>query len=118
METFKKGDVVICKKCEVRERLIFDAKGMRVENYIDDSCFNREAVIEYTRRESKLACGFENPEDKDEYSIRFLDDNSSLAWVSASDLISKVKKTRIISQICGVRENEDKCPCGECGHQN
>ena len=30
-------------------------------------------------------------EDKDEYELRFLDDNSTLAWVSGADLILLMK---------------------------
>ena len=30
-------------------------------------------------------------EDKDEYELRFLDDNSTLAWISGADLILLMK---------------------------
>lgn len=89
MTTFKKGDVVICKKHEVSQKLVFDENGARVENYIDDYFFNREAVIEYTYKERMLAHGFESAEDKDEYGIKFLDNGKTLAWLNADDLVQK-----------------------------
>lgn len=39
MTTFKNGDIVICKKHEISQKLVYDANGMRIENYIDDYFF-------------------------------------------------------------------------------
>lgn len=94
MSTFKKGDIVICKKYEVSQKLVFDANGMRIENYIDDYFFNREAVIENTYKEA-MEEHFKNDlheefEYKDEYTIRFLDNNTTLAWLTADELVLKV----------------------------
>lgn len=101
MSTFKKGDIVICRKHEVSQKLVFDANGMRIENYIDDYFFNREAVIENTYREA-MEEHFKNDlheefEDKDEYTIRFLDNNTTLAWLTADELVLKVPMDNLIN---------------------
>lgn len=110
MTTFKKGDIVICKKHEISQKLVCDSSGMRIENYIDDYFFNREAVIEYTYKEcmeehfrNDIHEGFE---DKDEYSIRFLDNNTTLAWVEADELVLKVPMDNLINLIQSARKNE------------
>lgn len=103
MATFKKGDIVICKKHEVSQKLVFDAKGMRMENYIDDYFFNREAVIKYTYKEI-MEEHFKNDlheefEDKDEYGIKFLDDGNTLAWLDADELVLKVPRDNMLNMI-------------------
>lgn len=104
MATFKKGDVVICKKHKVEQKIVCDAKGMRVENYIDDYFFNREAVIEHTYKEC-MEEHFKNDlheefEDKDEYAIKFLDDGTTLAWVQADELVLKVPMNDLLNMVC------------------
>ena len=103
MATFKKGDIVICKKHEVSQKLVCDSSGMRIENYIDDYFFNREAVIEYTYKE-RMEEHFKNDlheefEDKDEYGIKFLDDGTTLAWLDADELVLKVPMDNIVNLI-------------------
>lgn len=100
MTTFKTGDIVICKKHSVAQELVFDSKGTRFENYIDDYFFNREAIIEYTYKE-RMDEHFKNDlheefEDKDEYGIRFLDNNTTLAWIEAEELVLKVPKEQFM----------------------
>ncbi|EOS48292.1 hypothetical protein C810_01382 [Lachnospiraceae bacterium A2] len=100
MTTFKTGDMVICKKHSVAQKLVFDSKGMRIENYIDDYFFNREAVIEYTHKE-RMDERFKNDlheefKDKEEYGIRFLDSNETLAWLKAEELVLKVPKEQFM----------------------
>lgn len=97
MSTFKKGDIVICKKHEVSQKLVCGTNGIKIENYIDDYFFNREAAIEYTYQECMLEHGFENPEDKDEYSIKFLDDGTTLAWLTADELVLKVPMDNFVN---------------------
>ena len=65
---------------------------MRIENYIDDYWFNREAVIEQTYAECMIEHGFEL-EDKTEekYKVRFLDNNMVLAWLTKEELIAKIR---------------------------
>ena len=110
MTTFKKGDIVICKKYEISQNLVCDTSGIRIENYIDDYFFNREAVIEHTYKEC-MEEHFKNDiheefEDKDEYSIRFLDNNTNLAWVEADELVLKVPMDNLINLIQSARKNE------------
>lgn len=100
MTTFKTGDIVICKKYGVSQRLVFDSDGARVENYIDDYFFNREAIIENTYKEA-MEKHFKNDlheefQDKDEYTIRFLDDNTTLAWLEAKELVLKISREQFI----------------------
>lgn len=84
---FNKGDIVLCKKFSVGLNLVIDDAGMHSSPYIDDRFFNRRAYIEYTYKECmERMLGVVN-EDKDEYSIVFLDDGNSLSWVSGDDLI-------------------------------
>lgn len=109
MTTFKTGDIVICKKHEVSQRIVCDSKGIRIENYIDDYFFNREAVIENTYKEA-MEEHFKNDlheelEDKDEYTIRFLDNNTTLAWLGADELVLKIPRDNLINLIQG-EENE------------
>lgn len=104
MATFKKGDVVICKKHEVSQKIVCDAKGMRVENYINDSFFNREAVIEHTYKDC-MDEHFKNElheefEDRDEYAIKFLNDGTTLAWVQADELVLKVPMDCLLNMVC------------------
>lgn len=103
MTTFKTGDIVICKKHSVAQKLTFDSKGIRIENYIDDYFFNREAVIEYTYKEY-MDEHFKNDlheefKDKDEYGIRFLDNNTTLAWLEAKELVFKVPKEQFMGLV-------------------
>lgn len=119
MATFKKGDIVICKKHEICQRYIVDKDGIRYENYIDDNFFNREAVIENTYKE-KMEELFKNDlheefEDKDEYTIRFLDDGNTLSWVSVNDLVIKIPKNEPINTINKIlKHNRPKPNCINC----
>lgn len=91
MRKFDKGDVVLCKKFSIEQRISINENGLRIEPYIDDNWFNRKAYVSYTYKEYMdytLDCSHE---DKDEYELRFLDDNSTLAWVSGDDLILLMK---------------------------
>lgn len=104
MATFKNGDIVICKKHKVAQKIVCDSKGMRVENYIDDYFFNREAVIEYTYKDC-MEKHFkydlhEEFEDRDEYGIKFLDDGTTLAWVQADELVLKVPMDDLLNMVC------------------
>lgn len=106
---FKKGDIVICKKHEVSQKLVCDKNGARIENYIDDYFFNREAMIEYTYKE-RMEEQFKNDlheefEDKDEYGIKFLDDGTTLAWVEAKELVLKIPIGNFINLV-GAKQNE------------
>lgn len=103
MSTFKKGDIVICRKHEVSQKLVCSESGIRIENYIDDYFFNREAVIENTYKEV-MEEHFKNDlheefEDKDEYTIRFLDNNTTLAWLTADELVLKVPMDNFINMM-------------------
>lgn len=51
MRRFNKGDVVLCKKFSVEERIIIDTSGIRTEPYIDDYWFNRKAYISGTYKQ-------------------------------------------------------------------
>lgn len=91
MRKFNKGDVVLCKKFSIEQRMHIDENGLRIEPYIDDYWFNRKSYISHTYKEymdKTLGCSHE---DKDEYELIFLDDNSTLAWVSGDDLILLMK---------------------------
>lgn len=77
---------------------------MRVENYIDDRFFNREAVIEHTYK-GCMDEHFKNElheefEDKDEYGIKFLDDGTTLAWVQADELVLKSPMDNLLNMVC------------------
>lgn len=76
MRKFQKGDVVLCKKFEVAQKLCIHPDGMSFEPYIDDTYFNRKAYI------SNIS-----EQDKDKYEITFLDDGTAFAWVNGDDLI-------------------------------
>ena len=91
MRKFDKGDVVLCKKFSIEHRLSFNTNGLRIEPYIDDYWFNRKAYISHTYKEYMDKTLGDINEDKDEYELRFLDDNSTLAWVSGADLILLMK---------------------------
>ena len=91
MRKFDKGDVVLCKKFSIEHRLSFNTNGLRVEPYIDDYWFNRKAYISHTYKEYMDKTLGNINEDKDEYKLRFLDNNSTLAWVSGADLILLMK---------------------------
>lgn len=88
MRKFNIGDIVLSKRYSIEQGMVFDCNGCwRIEPYIDDYFFNREAYISGTYKsimESKLGGSYE---DKDEYQITFLDNNTTLAWVSGDDLI-------------------------------
>ena len=104
MSTFKKGDIVICKTYEISQKLVCSTYGAKIENYIHDCYFNREAVIEHTYKEY-MEDYFKNDlheehEDKDEYVIRFLDNGTTIAWVSANELVSKVPMDNLLNIIC------------------
>ena len=110
MTTFKTGDIVICKKHSVAQKLVCDSKGIRIENYIDYYFFNREAVIENTYKEA-MEEHFKNDlheefQDKDEYTVRFLDDNTTLAWIKAEELVLKVPKEQFVNLVQGENGNE------------
>lgn len=93
MRRFDKGDVVLCKRYSIEQRVIIDASGYRIEPYIDDHWFNRKAYISGTYKqmmEEKLGGTFE---DKNEYQLTFLDDNHTLAWVHGDDLILLMKSS-------------------------
>lgn len=89
MTTFKKGDIVICKKYTVGEYLSADGYGMRYENYIDACYFNREAVVKETYKELMQRKGFDCKDDKNEYVLQFLDNGSECAWFDAKDIVLK-----------------------------
>lgn len=89
MTKFQKGDIVICKKCTVGQKMVFDGNGFRYENYIDTTYFNREAVIDETWKECALRNGLGDHEDKEEYSLKFLDNENCAAWFTDNDLILK-----------------------------
>ena len=91
MRKFDKGDVVLCKKFSIEHSLSFNTNGSRIEPYIDDYWFNRKAYISHTYKEYMDKTLGNINEDKDEYELRFLDDNSTLAWVSGADLILLMK---------------------------
>lgn len=99
MAKFKKGDIVICKKFTVGQKIVFATDGISTENCIDDCYFNREAVIEYTHKECMLKCGVKEPEDKGEYGIRFLDNGELLAWLTDDELILKTPHRFAVVQI-------------------
>lgn len=111
MTTFKTGDVVICKKYEVAKRTRIDSKGVRAENYIDDSYFNREAVIEHTYKEYMQEYfkdgSHDECKDLDEYGIRFLDNNQTLAWVCADELVLKYPADGLLNMMFKGKESED-----------
>lgn len=91
MRKFDKGDIVLCKKFTIEQRISINENGLRIEPYIGDYWFNRKAYISHTYKEYMddiLGCSHE---DKDEYQITFLDDNNTLAWVSGNDLILLMK---------------------------
>lgn len=103
MTTFKTGDIVICKKHSVAQKLVCDSKGIRIENYIDDYFFNREAVIENTYKEA-MEERFKNDlheefKDEEEYIVRFLGDNTTLAWLKAEELVLKIPKEQFIGLV-------------------
>lgn len=93
MRKFNIGDVVLSKRYSIEKMIVFDCNGcFRTEPYIDDYFFNRKAYISGTYKqimESKLGQTFE---DKDEYQITFLDNSTTLAWVSGDELILLMKK--------------------------
>jgi len=103
MTTFKTGDIVICKKHSVAQKLVCDSKGIRIENYIDDYFFNREAVIENTYKEA-MEERFKNDlheelKDEEEYIVRFLGDNTTLAWLKAEELVLKIPREQFIGLV-------------------
>lgn len=87
MRKFQKGDVVLCKKFEVAQKLCIYPGGMSFKPYIDDTYFNRRAYISKTYKEYMDKTLGVSHEDRDEYEITFLDTGNTLAWVSGEDLI-------------------------------
>lgn len=90
---FDKGDIVLCKKYSVEQRVVIDTHGFRIEPYIDDHWFNRKAYISGTYKQIMDKELGEDFEDRDEYKITFLDDNCSLSWISGNDLILLMKSS-------------------------
>ena len=43
-------------------------------------------------------------EDKDEYEIKFLDNNTTLAWVGADELVLKVPMDNLLNMMCSKKE--------------
>ena len=80
MRKFDKGDVVLCKKFSIEHRLSFNTNGLRIEPYIDDYWFNRKAYISHTYKEYMDKTLGDINEDKDEYELRFLDDEPFVRW--------------------------------------
>lgn len=95
MRKFNKGDVVICVKYDVGQRLGIDNTGINTITYINDTYFNRKAYISGTYKEIMMKKSDNNTdfEDKDEYQITFLDDNSTLAWVKGDELVLLMSET-------------------------
>lgn len=91
MRQFNKGDLVLCKKFNIEHKVVIDINGIRTEPYIDDHWFNRKAYILHTYKEYMDETLGSSHEDRDEYKLRFLDDNHTLAWVSGNDLILLMK---------------------------
>ena len=60
---------------------------MRTEPIIEDCFFNRKAIVSKVYKEYMDKTLGENHEDKNEYEITFLDDFTTLSWVSGKDLI-------------------------------
>lgn len=79
MRQFKKGDVVLCKKFNVRQTLYVNSNGMILQPYIDDTYFNRKAYISETYKEYMDKISGVSHDDLDEYQITFIDDGYSLA---------------------------------------
>lgn len=117
MATFKKGDIVICKKHGVSQKLVYGANGMRIENYIDDYFFNREAVIYHTYKEYMEEYFkddlHEEFEDKDKYEIKFLDNNTTIAWVGADELVLKVPMDNLLNMMCSKKNEPQEGLFGE-----
>ena len=92
MRKFNVGDIVLSKKYSVEQQMVFDGNGcFRFEPYIDDYFFNRKAYISGTYKQIMEARFNEPFEDKDEYQITFLDNGTTLVWVSGNDLILLMK---------------------------
>lgn len=87
MRKFQKGDVVLCKKFEIRQKLCIYPDRTSFEPYIEDIYFNRKAYISKTYKEYMDKTLGVSYEDRDEYEITFLDTGNTLAWVSGEDLI-------------------------------
>lgn len=83
---FDIGDVVLCHKFGIERKIVLSTAGISWHPYIDTSWFNRKAYISNTYKRCMEQHGTENPEDKDEYEITFLDDGNTLAWVSGEEL--------------------------------
>ena len=83
------GDIVLCKKYSVEMMIHYriDKPGCTTEPYINDRWFNRKAEIIDTFKNYMDTLFGTDTEDRDEYKIRFLDDDATLAWVSGEDLI-------------------------------
>lgn len=87
MSKYQKGDIVLCKKFEIGQKLCIGPNGMSYQPFIDDTYFNRKAYISKTYKEYMEKTLESAYEDKDEYEITFLDDGHSLSWVAGEDLI-------------------------------
>ena len=117
MAQYEKGEKVICTKFDIYDRMVFDKSGFRIEKYVEDRFFNREATITKTWKECGLSIGQIDPEDKEEYEIKFTDNGESLAWVDGKDLVKKKGymsiyfdndgKVTAESIIAGVKTSED-----------
>lgn len=91
MRKFDKGDVVLCKKFDVCQKMVFTKNGMMFEPYIEKSFFDRKAYISKTYKEYMDKILNVPHKDEDKYEITFLDNSESLAWVNGDDLISLLK---------------------------
>lgn len=88
---FNIGDVVLCHRFIIGGGIVISENGFHDKRYLDTSYFNRKAFISNTYKQCMEQHGEENPEDKDEYKITFLDNVESLAWVSGDDLTLLLK---------------------------
>lgn len=93
MRKFQKGDVVLCKKFEIKQKLCIYPDRTSFEPYIDDTYFNRKAYISKTYKEHMDKALGVLHEDRDEYEITFLDTGNTLAWLSGEDLILLLRRS-------------------------
>ena len=116
MAQYEKGEKVICTKFDVCDRVVFDKDGFRIEKYVDDKYFNREAVITDTWKDCALSMFGDSAkaEDREQYEIEFTDNKKKLAWVYGKDLVRKMSmdfdndiKITAESIIAGMKPTED-----------
>lgn len=89
MRKYNFGDKVICIKFDVAPAMHITANGLTFKNQINRNWFNREAIICKTYKEyMDKYYGCNDYEDKDEYEIQFLDDKTTLAWVTGDELVA------------------------------